>query len=62
MLEQVSLWYVVGRGGASRITHPFAADGISIAQLACVRPVASVRSEPGSNSFFANVLLIPVGN
>ena len=37
-----------------RVTHPSAALHISedmlLARLACVRPAASVRSEPGSNS------------
>ena len=33
-----------------RVTHPSAADTEVPARLACVKPAASVRSEPGSNS------------
>ena len=33
-----------------RVTHPSAANPEGSARLACVRPAASVRSEPGSNS------------
>ena len=33
-----------------RVTHPSAAHPEGRARLACVRPAASVRSEPGSNS------------
>jgi hypothetical protein len=33
-----------------RVTHPSAARYCYLARLACVRPAASVRSEPGSNS------------
>ena len=39
----------------SRITHPFATlpvQGPGLVRLACVRPAASVHSEPGSNSSF----------
>ncbi|MGP1916715.1 MAG: hypothetical protein ACTS6G_04935 [Candidatus Hodgkinia cicadicola] len=47
--------YAVERGRFLRITHPCAAGALPLreetfAWLACVRPAASVRSEPGSSS------------
>jgi hypothetical protein len=38
------------KGTFPRVTHPSAATPEGIARLACVKPAASVRSEPGSNS------------
>ena len=37
-------------GRFPRVTHPSAAPSEKGARLACVKPAASVRSEPGSNS------------
>src|SRR3712207_4366028 len=37
-------------GTFPRVTHPSATDPEGPVRLACVRPAASVRSEPGSNS------------
>ena len=37
-------------GRIPRVTHPSAAPSEEGARLACVKPAASVRSEPGSNS------------
>ena len=37
-------------GTFPRVTHPSAAHPKGCARLACVKPAASVRSEPGSNS------------
>src|SRR5690606_5998832 len=45
-----SLGYSVPLGRFPRVTHPSAAHPEGRARLACVRPAASVRSEPGSNS------------
>ncbi len=42
--------YPVEKGRFLRVTHPSAARIRIRARLACVRPAASVRSEPGSNS------------
>ena len=42
--------YSVQKGTFPRVTHPSAAKPEGFARLACVRPAASVRSEPGSNS------------
>lgn len=50
VLLQVSLGYPVPLGTFPRVTHPSAARTEVLARLACVRPAASVRSEPGSNS------------
>ena len=38
------------KGIFPRVTNPSAAPPEGSARLACVRPAASVRSEPGSNS------------
>ena len=38
------------KGTFPRVTHPSAAKTEVFARLACVKPAASVRSEPGSNS------------
>lgn len=37
-------------GTFPRVTHPSATQSEDCVRLACVRPAASVRSEPGSNS------------
>ena len=50
VLLPVSRGYSVARGTFPRVTHPSAARSEDLARLACVRPAASVRSEPGSNS------------
>ncbi|KAF1857789.1 hypothetical protein Lal_00041211 [Lupinus albus] len=50
VLAQVSLSYSEPEGTFPRVTHPSAADPERPARLACVKPAASVRSEPGSNS------------
>ena len=50
VLIQVSLGYSVEMGRFPRVTHPSAARTEVRARLACVKPAASVRSEPGSNS------------
>ncbi len=50
VLIQVSLGYSVARGTFPRVTNPSAAHPEGCARLACVKPAASVRSEPGSNS------------
>ncbi len=42
-------------GTFPRVTHPSAAAPEGAARLACVRPAASVRSEPGSNSQLRDV-------
>ena len=49
-LIQVSLGYSEEEGTFPRVTHPSAAHPEGCARLACVKPAASVRSEPGSNS------------
>ena len=49
-LNPVSQDYSVPSGTFPRVTHPSAAIPEGIARLACVKPAASVRSEPGSNS------------
>jgi hypothetical protein len=58
VLIQVSLGYSVEKGTFPRVTHPSAADPERSARLACVRPAASVRSEPGSNSQVERQLLV----
>src|SRR5262249_15342439 len=54
VLAQVSLRYSVLKGTFPRVTHPCATNietrKSQFVRLACVRPAASVRSEPGSNS------------
>ena len=52
VLLPVSQGYSEPKGTFPRVTHPSAAtpDCSGAARLACVRPAASVRSEPGSNS------------
>ena len=49
-LISVSRGYSVEEGTFPRVTHPSAAHPEGCARLACVKPAASVRSEPGSNS------------
>src|SRR3954451_25482268 len=49
-LLPVSQGYSEERGTFPRVTHPSAARTEVLARLACVKPAASVRSEPGSNS------------
>ena len=50
VLALVSQRYSEPKGTFPRVTHPSAADPEGPARLACVKPAASVRSEPGSNS------------
>ena len=50
VLAVISNCCSVPLGMFPRVTHPSAAIPEGIARLACVRPAASVRSEPGSNS------------
>ena len=50
VLPPVSQDYSIPKGIFPRVTHPSAARPEGLARLACVRPAASVRSEPGSNS------------
>ena len=50
VLPPVSRCYSVPLGTFPRVTNPSAANPEGFARLACVRPAASVRSEPGSNS------------
>src|SRR5262249_60836354 len=50
VLAQVSLGCSEPKGTFPRVTLPSAAPYCYGARLACVRPAASVRSEPGSNS------------
>src|SRR5699024_4784834 len=54
VLVRVSPGYPLLLGRFLCVTHPSAArrlpEGIVSARLACVRPAASVQSEPGSNS------------
>src|SRR5690606_9719800 len=48
--------YSVEMGRFPRVTHPSAAHPEGCARLACVKPAASVRSEPGSNSQVENLI------
>jgi hypothetical protein len=50
VLAQISLCCSVPLGRFPRVTHPSATPCKQGVRLACVRPAASVRSEPGSNS------------
>ena len=50
VLAAISGCYPPLRGRFPCITHPFAARLLRLARLACVKPTANVRSEPGSNS------------
>ena len=50
VLLSVSRGYSIVKGIFPRVTNPSAAPPEGSARLACVRPAASVRSEPGSNS------------
>ena len=50
VLAQVSLSYSEPKGTFPRVTHPSATDTEVPVRLACVKPAASVRSEPGSSS------------
>ena len=56
VLAQISLCYSVVIGRFPYITHPSAAHHKWCARLACVKPAASVRSEPGSNSQVENLI------
>ena len=49
-LAAVSSGCSTPQGTFPRVTHPSAAPSEESARLACVKPAASVRSEPGSNS------------
>ena len=50
VLASISGRYPPLQGRFPCITHPFAARLLRLARLACVKPTANVRSEPGSNS------------
>ena len=50
VLNPVSRDYSVEKGTFPRVTNPSATKPEGFVRLACVRPAASVRSEPGSNS------------
>ena len=50
VLIRVSSGYPPLLGRFLRVTHPFATKSEDFVRLACVKPAASVRSEPGSNS------------
>ena len=50
VLAAVSSGCSVPQGMFPRVTHPSATPPEGSVRLACVRPAASVRSEPGSNS------------
>ena len=50
VLLTVSSGYSLEKGTFPRVTNPSAAHPEGRARLACIRPAASVRSEPGSNS------------
>ena len=56
VLLTVSSGYSIEKGTFPRVTHPSAAPSEESARLACVRPAASVRSEPGSNSQVESML------
>jgi hypothetical protein len=56
-LLPVSQGYSREKGTFPRVTHPSAARAEALARLACVKPAASVRSEPGSNSQVETSLL-----
>ena len=58
VLLQVSLGYSVPLGRFPRVTHPSATLYCYSVRLACVRPAASVRSEPGSNSQIESLILV----
>ncbi len=57
VLAQVSLSYSVEIGRFPCITHPSATNPEGSVRLACVKPAASVRSEPGSNSHVENLIM-----
>jgi hypothetical protein len=57
VLTQVSLSYSVENGRFPCITHPSATNPEGSVRLACVKPAASVRSEPGSNSHVENLIM-----
>ncbi|CAN0581576.1 unnamed protein product, partial [Ectocarpus sp. 12 AP-2014] len=57
VLLTVSSGYSAEKGTFPRVTNPSAARPEGLARLACVRPAASVRSEPGSNSQVEKLLL-----
>lgn len=57
VLLSVSRGYSIEKGTFPRVTNPSAARPEGCARLACVRPAASVRSEPGSNSQVEKQLL-----
>ena len=54
VLARVSPGYSVPPGRFPRVTHPSATRPEGRVRLACVKPAASVRSEPGSNSQVEN--------
>ena len=62
VLTPISQRYPPPKGRFLRVTHPFATlltpKGFLV-RLACVRHVASVHSEPGSNSPYQKFNLIP---
>ncbi len=68
ILSQVTLCYLIEQGKHLYITHPYATkQSIAIldrlpAQLACVRPAASISSEPGSNSLLIQIKSKPNSN
>lgn len=49
--------YSVEKGTFPRVTHPSATPRYRGVRLACVKPAASVRSEPGSNSHVENSII-----
>jgi len=62
VLIQVSLSYSVPKGMFPRVTHPSATPPCEGVRLACVKPAASVRSEPGSNSQVVAQDLVPTSH
>ena len=50
VLARISPGCSVPQGKFPRVTHPSATAPEGTVRLACVKPAASVRSEPGSNS------------
>jgi hypothetical protein len=62
VLAVVSNCFSILLGMFPRVTHPcatlYTTEVALIVRLACVRPTASVRSEPGSNSQIIKICLI----
>ena len=54
VLLSVSRGYSVVKGMFPRVTHPSATLSEESVRLACIKPAASVRSEPESNSQVEN--------